>query len=188
MANSITTDVEIRKKKAVTLAYPAKADARGSARVNFCGKAYYFGPHNSLESFTLFGEWRRLMVEDGEAPEPKVLRLDLAHHQQEQDSEPVAKRSMSGRMLAVACVIILATSVYASARIFSSHGVASVDGKALTEDELAIVRGNRRYQDIRERNKLDPVSKAEQIAEIKEEIREIGLEEYAKRRRARRDS
>ena len=39
----------------------------------------YFGAHNTPESFLLFGEWKRQLIETGKAPEVKQIRKDMAH-------------------------------------------------------------------------------------------------------------
>ena len=60
------------------LTYPEKPDSNGYAKKYFKRRAYYFGAHNSPESFMLFGEWKRRLVETGSAPEVKKLRKELA--------------------------------------------------------------------------------------------------------------
>ena len=61
------------------LSYPDKPDANGYAKKYFKRRAFYFGAYNTPESFQLFGEWKRQLIESGQAPEVKAVRKDLAH-------------------------------------------------------------------------------------------------------------
>lgn len=125
------------------LTYPEKPDNDGRARRYYKRRAYYFGQHNSPESFLLFGEWKRRLMESGEAPEVKEIRRDLAHSAKPGTGSLKRSRYRRGILVTlVLCVTILGIS-----QIVSSFATPSVDGKPLTLDEQDLVRGVRKHKD-----------------------------------------
>lgn len=88
------------------LSYPINPDARGYAAKRFAGHNYYFGRHNTPESWVLFGEWRRQLIEGDEVPDTKKVKSQL----KQAKDEPKPRRSIWGRItLAIAASVLLVT-------------------------------------------------------------------------------
>lgn len=130
---------------AADLCYPPKADANGTAKKYYRRRAYYFGRHNTPESFILFGEWKRRLVETGEPPEVKTVRIDLEHSINERARGSKIRPYVWPAVTAVSSML-LAASITASVLIFSTVAVPMVDGQPLTTEEALIIRGVRRYE------------------------------------------
>ena len=132
------------------LAYPDKPDANGYAKKYFKRRAFYFGAHNSPESFVLFGEWKRRLVETGVAADVKTIRKELAqqtvgpHHLHL--GGPLERKPLQLAMITTVASVILFGAVLASAKILSSTMGPTVDGVTLTNEEIDFVRGIRRHQ------------------------------------------
>lgn len=131
------------------LDYPSKPDANGYAKKYYKRRAFYFGPHNSPESYLLFGEWKRRLVETGVATEVKTIRKDLA-----QKSVPSPHLPLGGpperkplQIALITCVtgLMIFISVFVSVKILSSTTAPMVDGISLTNEEIDFIRGIRRY-------------------------------------------
>lgn len=150
------------------LTYPEKPDNDGRARRYYKRRAYYFGQHNSPESFLLFGEWKRRLMESGEAPEVKEIRRDLAHSAKPGTGS--LKRSLYRR--GILLTLVLCVTILGISQIVSSFATPSVDGRPLTLDEQDLVRGVRRHKDILEAKAKDsPRSDriARRLTQLKEE-------------------
>ena len=168
------------KSRAATLTYPAKPDGRGSARVNWLRHPYYFGKHNTLESYMLFGEWRRHLIETGEAMDMKSVRRNLAILREEVlDQDPVEEPSEQeqtsqshGSFLAIACItcgLLIGVLLFAVTEFSSTPSVPTVDGLALTPEETEIIRGVREHQNHASRPRSDdPKRMADTLQELME--------------------
>ena len=132
------------------LAYPDKPDANGYAKKYFKRRAFYFGAHNSPESFVLFGEWKRRLVETGVATEVKTIRRELA--QQSIASPhmhlggPVERKPLQLAVITTVASVLLFGAVLASAKILSSTMGPTVDGITLTNEEIDFIRGVRLHR------------------------------------------
>lgn len=119
--------------------YPAGPDSRGSARVSYNGKQVYFGAHGTAESHATYALWRNQIDLHGTAPRPKELRPIAEAFLRDATAPPPMRW-----FVAVICVGLLASAGAAFGFIFySTHSPALVDGTALTDREVAIVRGVR---------------------------------------------
>ncbi len=193
MATQNLNLIDDLKCKAANLTYPAKPDGKGSARVNWLRHPYYFGKHNTLESFMLFGEWRRHLIETGEALEVKVIRRELAYQREEinhgdwgekelpetsfqrRETDPPSQSGVQLALIAGGVVALFALA-FAIGKFYSTPSVPMVDGVALTQDETDFIRGFRshakHFQEIRQDQKLvdgENSSRAETIHRLKEE-------------------
>ena len=159
------------------LSYPEKPDANGYAKKYYKRRAFYFGAHNSPESFLLFGEWKRRLVETGVAPEVKTIRKDLAQQSTPSPHLPLggpAERK-PGQLALIAGVasVILIGAVLASAKILSSSMGPTVDGITLTSEEIDFVRGIRRHHNRTTETAMDRSSR---IAELTARLMDEGPE------------
>lgn len=161
--------------EAMELGYPDKPDANGYARKYYKRRAFYFGAHNSPESFVLFGEWKRRLVEKGVAAEVKIIRKELA-----QQAVPSPHASLGGpterkplQLTLIACVafVMLFGAVLASAKILSSAMGPTVDGITLTSEEVDFVRGIRHHHNRRYEVSRDQPSR---VAELTSRLMEEG--------------
>ena len=134
----------ITMSETADLCYPPKADANGTAKKYYRRRAYYFGRHSSPESFILFGEWKRRLVETGEPPEVKEVRLDLKHTMERQEKVRQYRVYLWPAATVLSSVVI-AMTITAAIVIFSSQTVPEVDGKPLTVEETLFVRGLRQH-------------------------------------------
>ncbi len=157
------------------LAYPDKPDANGYAKKYYKRRAFYFGAHNSPESFVLFGEWKRRLVESGVAAEVKTIRKELA--QQAMPSPhmhlggPVERKPLQLAMVTMFASVLLFGAVLASSKILSSAMGPTVDGITLTNEEIDYIRGVRlHHQDL----VVDHASQGERIAELTMRLMEEG--------------
>ena len=156
------------------LDYPSKPDANGYAKKYYKRRAFYFGPHNSPESYLLFGEWKRRLVETGVATEVKTIRKDLA-----QKSVPSPHLPLGGpperkplQIALITCVtgLMIFISVFVSVKILSSTTAPMVDGISLTNEEIDFIRGIRSYETtIAESEKLRGERTADLTARFMEE-------------------
>ena len=153
---------------AADLCYPPKADANGTAKKYYRRRAYYFGRHNTPESFILFGEWKKRLVETGEPPEVKTVRVDLEHSLGERQRKFPA---YVWPLVTAFSSIILAASITASVMIFSSQGIAKVDGIPITTEESLIIRGLRQYEGTRQAQSR---SRAQEIPKQYRLIKDLG--------------
>ena len=157
------------------LTYPDKPDSNGYAKKYFKRRAYYFGAHNSPESFMLFGEWKRRLVETGSAPEVKKLRKELAQQAIPSShlhlSAPVERNPLQLATLAGAAFLLFFAAVLVSAKILSSKMGPTVDGISLTNEEIDFVRGLRTHS-----NELYQIGKdrAARIADLTAQVMEEG--------------
>ena len=132
------------------LSYPERPDANGYAKKYFKRRAFYFGTHNSPESFLLFGEWKRRLVETGEAPEVKQVRKEMGHgglpapHTALSPNEQ-PKSVQYAIYASVAASIFLAWGLL-DRYFLSSPAVPTVDGVTLTNEEIDFIRGIRRHK------------------------------------------
>ena len=129
------------------LSYPDKPDANGYAKKYFKRRAFYFGAHNSPESFLLFGEWKRRLVESGKPPEVKQVRKELAHQGISAPHRP--RQTIDGQRqvqyavyASVAAALLLAWAMM-DRYFFSSSNGPTVDGITLTNEEIDFIRGIR---------------------------------------------
>ena len=127
-------------EKALKLSYPPKDDKKGSARVNWKRRWYYFGKHNTPESFQLFVEWRRRLIETGEPPETKLLRKDLAHIRQADEAPPSPPYFIYG--LAAATLLFAISTIGLTWNSLKPHS-PHVDGVPMSQTEMEFVRGLR---------------------------------------------
>ena len=148
-------DVRVRTDKshpdAAELSYPAKPDTRGHARKSWQGYSYSFGKHNTAESFVLFGEWRKHLIETGEALKTADVREKLA---ETGVFEPVQeKRGVSSRTIyavcAVACILLCTVTGIVTWKL-STANAPYVDDElgVITEDDRRILRGHRRLLEL----------------------------------------
>ena len=160
----------ITMSETVDLSYPAKADANGTAKKYYRRRAYYFGRHSSPESFMLFGEWKRRLIETGEPPEVKTVRVDLKHSMERQE------RFRQYRVYlwpgaTVLSSIVLAIAITAATSIFSTQTVPEVDGTPLSVEETLFVRGLRQHDASSRRASREQPG---EVAEIYSRIMELG--------------
>ncbi|MEM1070814.1 MAG: hypothetical protein AAGI63_18055 [Planctomycetota bacterium] len=127
---------------AADLCYPPKADANGTAKKYYRRRAYYFGRHNTPESLILFGEWKRRLIETGEPPEVKTVRVDLEHSLEAREKGRKYRAFIWPAVTALSSCL-LATTITASVMIFSTNNVVKVDGKTVSPEELSVIRGMR---------------------------------------------
>lgn len=163
------------------LSYPERPDANGYAKKYFKRRAFYFGTHNSPESFLLFGEWKRRLVETGEAPEVKQVRKEMGHsglpaphtalspHEQQKSTQYAIYAS-------VAASVFLAWGLL-DRYFLSSPAVPTVDGVTLTNEEIDFIRGIRRHRD----QQNDTTSgNASEIVSLADQLRKEGPANAAK--------
>ena len=157
------------------LTYPDKPDSNGYAKKYFKRRAYYFGAHNSPESFMLFGEWKRRLVETGSAPEVKKLRKELAQQAIPSPhlhlSAPVERNPLQLATLAGAAFLLFFAAVLVSAKILSSKMGPTVDGISLTNEEIDFIRGVRLYYADRGENRW---AEGERVADLTMKLMEEG--------------
>jgi len=157
------------------LGYPDKPDANGYAKKYFKRRAFYFGAHNSPESFVLFGEWKRRLVETGVATEVKTIRKELARQAVPSPhmhlGGPIERKPMQLTMISIVASFILFGAVLASAKILSSTMGPTVDGITLTNEEIDFIRGVRLHQkDLARNRKTD----GEMVADLTMRLMEEG--------------
>ncbi len=132
------------------LTYPDKPDANGYAKKYFKRRAFYFGAHNSPESFVLFGEWKRRLIETGAATEVKTIRKELAQQSiagpHMHLGGPAERKPLQLAVITTVASVILFGAVLASAKILSTTMGPTVDGITLTNEEIDFVRGIRLHQ------------------------------------------
>ena len=159
------------------LLYPSKPDANGYAKKYFKRRAFYFGAFNSPESYVLFGEWKRRLIESGVATEVKVIRKDLAEQATTGPHAPlggpVERKPLQFAMVTLAISAMLLGAVIASAKIISSSVRPTVDGIALTSEEMDFVRGHRMHKNFTQE---DVVMGGQIVAELTERLMEEGAE------------
>ncbi len=160
----------ITMSETVDLSYPAKADANGTAKKYYRRRAYYFGRHSSPESFMLFGEWKRRLIETGEPPEVKTVRVDLKHSMERQERFR-QYRVYLWPAATVLSSIVLAIAITAATSIFSTQTVPEVDGTPLSVEETLFVRGLRQHGGM---NAEFTVEQPKRIAENYEKIMQLG--------------
>ena len=166
---------------AVDLSYPEKPDANGYAKRYFKRRAFYFGAHNTPESFLLFGEWKRQLIETGKAPEVKQIRKDMAHpisSSPHASLMPTAER----RPIQYAAIASLAATVLFGWAIFeryfsSSIQAPTVDGITLTNEEIDFIRGIRSHR--AQQNKAVG-AQASDIIKLSEQLLEEGPDDAQK--------
>jgi hypothetical protein len=132
------------------LSYPDKPDANGYAKKYYKRRAFYFGAHNSPESFVLFGEWKRRLVESGVVSEVKTIRKELTQHAIPSPhfdlGDPRERRPWRSSLVLVGSAIMLIGAVLAGAKILSSSVGPTVDGITLTNEEIDFIRGIRLHE------------------------------------------
>ncbi len=193
--DTIQVDEDL-KSKAIKLSYPAKPDGKGSARVNWLRRPYYFGKHNTLESYMLFGEWRRHLIETGEAIEVKVVRRELAdlreeiNHGEWSEENAALPEEQQGNVppqrgvrfaLLASGIIVLVTFLCAIGKYLSTPTVPMVDGVALTPEEVSTIRGIRIHEKRvarikKEREFIDGNPERHRLSETKDLFKEVGPE------------
>ncbi len=131
--------------------YPTSPDTRGSTRVRTTKKHYYFGPHDTPESYVLFGLWKHRLEIDGKAPEAKTLRPLV---KELLESSPGAEKRYARNMMMkagglAACLafVVIATVLSTNAFWkFSTAETTAVDGIELSEREVVLVQSLRRAE------------------------------------------
>ena len=155
--------------------YPDKADTNGYAKRYYRRKAYYFGAHNTPDSFTLFGEWKRQLIETGTPPEVKQVRRDLAHRRSQSADDSLQIRGRNGLTLslfAFAGIACLSVLTIGGAKILSTRTPPTVDGKALSSQEIDVIRGLRQHESRAAKLAAD---RAERISRRVDELKEEGF-------------
>ena len=162
------------------LSYPDKPDANGYAKKYFKRRAFYFGAHNSPESFLLFGEWKRRLVESGKPPEVKQVRKELAHQGISAPHRP--RQTIDGQRqvqyavyASVAAALLLAWAMM-DRYFFSSSNGPTVDGITLTNEEIDFIRGIRQHRNHQSTN---VTTKASEIASLADKLLKEGYEDAA---------
>lgn len=130
------------KQKAAQISYPAKDDGKGSARVNWRRRAFYFGKHDTLESYQLFGEWRRRLIETGEPTDVRTIRAELTNCEPDSSYQ---RNPHHFRILAMSVCLAAFTAILIT-KVASVGLPPQVDGRSLSEDETNIIRGIRRIE------------------------------------------
>lgn len=162
------------------LSYPITADDLGTASINWQGVPFFFGRHNSPESYVEFCEWRRVLAETGEAPLVKDVRIDLSHRaHSDVRFRPTVKSpdeiyagtsaptrwKPSLRWAVGAMLAAVATAgvwkINLNGQIDSTGTTGFVDGTPLTDTEAEVVRGVREF-----RAKRDQELNARRVAEL----------------------
>jgi len=133
---------------AAELTYPDKPDKNGYAKRYYKRRAYYFGGHNTPESFLLFGEWKRQLMDTGAAPEVKAVRKELSQRTSSGGLEipPAERRTNLWPWLSVLSALIVSVTMLGSVKILSSSIGPSVDGVTLTDYEMDVIRGIRTHR------------------------------------------
>lgn len=130
-------------EKIVHVRYPASADARGSTRVNYLRRPYYLGPHDSPQSYIMFGLWKHRLLQSGKPPKSRDLRPLVDELLAKEENAP-KRRVIPGYALSAGLAIVsLLIGIGLSPMIFSIKNVPVVDGMKLSEEEIAFVRGYR---------------------------------------------
>lgn len=160
---------QARSDRGYQIHYPNAPDARGSTRVHYLRRPYYLGPHESPQSHVMFGLWKHHLIKNGKPPRSKDLRpiVDalLADESTAYETPrlrrclPVAASTLGGLFLGF---------VFAAA-IFSTDMPPKVDGRVLTEDELAFVRGLRDYEEAMQNH---PLTNAGRVAGLTRKLME----------------
>ena len=124
------------------LSYPVKPDPKGYARAYYERRAYYFGPHNTPESFVLFCEWRKRLIETGEPPAVKDVKAELKESGMGEDAPRTSRFAIHTGITIVLCLL---TGL--SVNLLSSPAGFAVDEEfgVITEDDRAILRGHRQH-------------------------------------------
>lgn len=160
--------------KAKSLSYPAKPSANGKARVNFCRRDYYFGDHRTDESFAVFGRWQARIIETGEVPETKAIRVDMPHIPgPDEDARKPARWGLETWHLVVAAILATASICGAFGAGWASRSTLPpvVDNATLDEEEVETVRGLRQH-DSTVVDLKDDRSRKTRIAEFLDKIKD----------------
>lgn len=144
---------------ATEITYPDCPDAKGYAKRYYKRRAFYFGQHNSAESLILFGTWKKILLETGEAPEVRDVKKMVT----EPDSAEQSARPLNKWLLGLIILIPLCSVVACSAVIFSIADQSHVDGLVLTEDEMDVIRGIRSHKERAQRSRSDRVAEMTHI-------------------------
>jgi hypothetical protein len=132
------------------LSYPEKPDSNGYAKKYYKRRAFYFGAHNSPESFVLFGEWKRRLVESGVVAEVKSIRKEMSQHALASPhfelGDTLARKPWQLTIVTAASAMMILGAVLAGAKILSSSVGPTVDGITLTNEEIDFIRGIRMHQ------------------------------------------
>ncbi len=138
MSSSLT-----RSDESHDVSYPTTPDGRGSTRLNYRRRPYYFGPHESPTSYLMFGLWKHYLLETGEAPESNTIRPLVEDLLKVKPlPTPRGKRKVCAVVLLATCGLVGLACVV-TAKIVSRELPPSVDDLALSEGEINIVRGLR---------------------------------------------
>lgn len=170
------------------ISYPPKPDARGSAKRYHNRRAYYFGRHNSPDSYTLFAAWKERLVETGEAPNVQDIREQLARRKELESLERetvshAEKLSIQDRSAAMswlsgvpAILLALAASIALCCGAFFGSRVRSraVDDISLSLEEVERIRGLRLYEEMRVEQIQSKPNRAEKLAKLTEKLIRLG--------------
>jgi len=126
--------------------YPQAPDkATGRARVWLDGKDYYFGKHNTPESYQLFGIWKADLIKTGR---PAPVRDVRAHLKKHLPDERVERGLLANRVIigSAATMAVFTVGIVYSLKKNSLSDHPLVDGQEMSEQELMFVRGIRTHE------------------------------------------
>ena len=138
-----------RSDRVQDITYPSTSDAKGSTRLNYMRRPYYFGPFSSPHSYVMFGLWKHMLLRDGEPPQAKDIRpiVDEFLGVTTED-EPLTRTWSIPDFRTIAAVSLLLACV-TMGFFLSIPQPGIVDGKVLTEAESELVRGFRSFESNR---------------------------------------
>ncbi|HBE70019.1 MAG TPA: hypothetical protein DDW52_17880 [Planctomycetaceae bacterium] len=152
------------------LQYPPAPDSRGSARVVLDRKTYYFGRHNSPESYAMFGAWLAHYERTGTTYKPSVIREAASNFVGVEVPEDTERRWTLP--IASGIAVIFAGAFIFNVWFSSSSPDSHVDGIAMTATEVEYVRSLR---DVASETLSRQSKKADRVAEIMDQISREGL-------------
>ena len=131
------------------LAYPPRADSRGLARKSWKSDSYNFGKHNTPESWLLFCEWRKHLIQTGEAIRTADVRAKLEETGvivSDNLPAPMDNRRPSLLVYAAATIALcIVTGI--TVKLLSSASAPTADefSASLTDEEKETILNLRKY-------------------------------------------
>ena len=138
---------DLRTDDSHNVSYPQSPDTRGSARIYHLRKPYYLGSHDSPLSYVMFGIWKHYLTTQGTPPATATIReqAESVLSVQLDAKKPWKQRLIMGAAL----TLTLAIGALAGANFRSTQDSNHVDGIALSERDVAMIR---HLRTTRERN------------------------------------
>ncbi len=149
--------------------YPSSPDTRGSARITYKRKHYYFGRHGSAYSYLLFGLWKARVDKTRELQKSTDLRPLVESILSQEPPSPPARHPWLALSLFTSAVTLCISLVAATWIVVGAN--PKVDNVALSNQELSAIRGIRKTQGSFDRRlaTTDLQSRFERIMKLKDE-------------------